>query len=62
MEKAKNSNVQIVVLVGRWCKHNFAQEMGLLPIVDIAPAHTDDGEEVEYLVELITLDYTIEAA
>jgi hypothetical protein len=36
--------------------------MGLLPIVDIAPAHTDDGEEVEYLVELITLDYTIEAA
>ena len=25
-------------------------------------SHTDDGEEVEYLVELITLDYTIESA
>jgi len=25
----------------------------------IGCAHTDDGEEVEYLVELITLDYSI---
>ncbi|MED5231629.1 MAG: sodium/proline symporter [Candidatus Thermoplasmatota archaeon] len=25
-------------------------------------SHTDDGEEVEYLVELVTLDYTVESA
>jgi len=25
-------------------------------------SHTDDGEEVEYLVELITLDYSITSA
>jgi len=25
-------------------------------------SHTDDGEEVEYLVELVILDYTIESA
>ena len=28
----------------------------------IGCSHTDDGEEVEYLVELITLDYSITSA
>ena len=28
----------------------------------IGCTHTDDGEDVEYLVELITLDYSIESA
>ena len=28
----------------------------------IGCTHTDDGEDVEYLVELITLEYSIEPA
>jgi Na+/proline symporter len=43
-----------------------AYSLDLTVVVDtgggVGCSHTDDGEEVEYLVELITLDYTIEAA
>ena len=43
-----------------------AYSLDITVVVDtgggVGCSHTDDGEEVEYLVELITLDYTIEAA
>ena len=43
-----------------------AYSLDLTVVVDtgggVGCSHTDDGEEVEYLVELIILDYTIEAA
>ena len=43
-----------------------AYSLDITVVVDtgggVGCSHTDDGEEVEDLVELITLDYTIEAA
>ena len=43
-----------------------AYSLDLTVVVDtgggVGCSHTDDGEEIEYLVELIILDYTIESA